>query len=82
MITLSGKRKLADLLFFGLCTVRHGLFALPLNLYGRLYSVIVAFSGYLLYYFAKQSFTLKVALRKHAYSNILKISPQKLKIFR
>ena len=33
------------------CTVCHGLFALPLGVIGRLWSVIVVLPGHLLYYF-------------------------------
>ena len=36
-----------------LCTVCHGLFACPLGVIGRLWSVIVAIPGHLLYYFTR-----------------------------
>ena len=47
-----GKRELVALLFFGfcLCSVCHGLLALPLGVICRLYSVIVAISGHILYH--------------------------------
>ena len=47
-----GKRELAALLslVYGLCTVCHGMFALPLGVIGRLSSVTVAIPGHLLFY--------------------------------
>ena len=48
------KKELAALLFFGLWLyiVCHGLFALPLDVIGRLCSVIVVLPGYLVYCFS------------------------------
>ena len=50
----------------GMCTECHGLFVLSLSVIDRLFSVIMAFPGHLQYYFS-------FSLRKHAFSNILKI---------
>ena len=53
LITLLGKRELAVCfsLVIGLCTVCYGLFVLPRSVIARLYPVIVAIPGNLLYYY-------------------------------
>ena len=59
MIALLGMRELGAFCFSSICglyTVWNDLFALPLGVFGRLYSVIVTNPGHLLYH-SKSSIT-------------------------
>ena len=60
---LLGKRELAALFssVCGMCTVCHGLFALPLGVICRLCSVIVAIPGHVLYIFVQDKYEVKMS---------------------